>query len=134
MNDKEIPEDLKIISEELEPTFQRVIGKFFAQCEFFRKQHSTACVSFVDQCESWWYTMEGMNRMTIGISTAIHASLFISNNLQIVDKYIEKHLGFSPILKREELKRTSFRNLAKDLEMSCIFNKELHLTTETEGV
>lgn len=125
MSDRHLPEDLKINSEVLEPTFAYIIGRMWARCEHFRKQHSASCVYFVDACDSWWYTMNAMSQLTTGVSTAIHASLFISNHMQIVNKYIEEHLGFSPILKRKELEGKTFRHLAKEVDTSCIFN-DLH--------
>ncbi len=113
MRAKHIPEEMLIISEELEPTFARVIGKFFVQCEHLRKEHSAECVFFVDACGSWWWTMEAMNKMTVGISSAIHASLFIGNNMNRVAGYIKEHLGFDPQREREKLKNCTFRHLAK---------------------
>lgn len=129
MRDNYIPEDLLIVSEELEPAFCRVIGKFFAQCEHLRKTHSTDCVFFVDTCDSWWWTMNAMNSMTIGISSAIHAGIAIGNEMRRVSDYIEKHLGFNPVLERENLKDKTFRHLAKGVDTDCIFDKTLHLTT-----
>jgi hypothetical protein len=81
-----------IASEEIEPTFAMITGRLFARCEAVkddRSQLETACMNL-------WWALDGMNKITIGVGTATHASLAVMNHMRDVGRYIRERLGVDP--------------------------------------
>lgn len=91
-------EAVPITSEMVEPFFAMSIGRMWARCEEAKK--STAAypeLELQDACTNLWWTVDALNRLIIGFSTATHASVALSNEMQYIAKYIKDAIGICPI-------------------------------------
>lgn len=81
-----------IISEEIEPTAAMLIGRMFARCEAVPKDS----IEFEHHCQSLWWVIIGLFKISIGVSTALHFSLACNAHRGMVRDYIMKHIGCDP--------------------------------------
>lgn len=86
---------MSIPSEELEPTFARIIGALFKACE-----DAEDGLSLELACQCFWLGANALERIVTclgctrksGDPTGIHASLAVSNTIRQVSLYIQHRL------------------------------------------
>lgn len=89
---RNLPEDLKFRSENLEPFFVHTIGKWFAQSQYMKKTYGPHSAAYVDSLENWWWGMRALSRIMIACPDATHCQVAHSNEMQLVKSAIEKEL------------------------------------------
>jgi hypothetical protein len=111
---------VKINSEDIELFAGLLLGKWFARCEQAGKvkdnivakckaekrdmtfhEHLDADV-FYKECENMWFGLKGLTRVSIACKDAAHFSVALSNEKSKIANYIEKYLGFDPILDKKQ--------------------------------
>lgn len=89
----------KLISEEIEPTFARIIGVMFARCEAAEGENALYFA-----CNSFWWAAIGMEKIAIAVrgraegSDCMHLSIATSNNIRMVATYIKGKIGIDPMI------------------------------------
>ena len=118
-------------SEIIEPTAAHCLGVWFHNCELARKlkekiekrckdenrnetfQEMLDCEKFFRQCSHMWWGLQALDSLSIVTDGAVHFSLAVSNEMRKVSKYIEKYLGFDPILDKEKCEELGFGDTKK---------------------
>ncbi len=103
----DVPDEIKITSEMLEPVFAQMIGRWWAQAEYMKTLYGKGSFEYADSLESLWYGLEECTNLASAALDAPHAVISMMNHQRMVDNYIEKELGFSPILSPD----TPFRSM-----------------------
>ena len=92
-------------SEAYEPMAAHIIGLGFCRCEDIRTKTEKGEMhkyEFMEACLRWWNSVKAFDMMLGNLKVdrgeLCHVTLAIGNHVQVIDKYIEKYLGFSPIL------------------------------------
>lgn len=89
---RDLPESLKIHSEEIEPSFCRLIGKWYAQTEYMKKTYGNHSAAYVDAMQNWWWGMRSLSRLMVACPGATHAAIALSNHMQDIKRMIEQEL------------------------------------------
>ncbi len=89
---RELPKELQISSESLEPTFVHLIGKWYAQSEYMKTTYGSHSAAYVDALQNWWWGMESLSKLLIACQGAIHAHVVLSNEMQAVKRMIEQEI------------------------------------------
>ena len=89
---RELPDELKIPSEAIEPTFAHMIGKWYAQTVYMKTKYGPHSMAYVDSMQNWWWGMESIARLLIACQGAVHAQVVIGNYRRDVKSMIEKEL------------------------------------------
>jgi hypothetical protein len=90
---RELPRELQIHSEALEPTFAHLIGKWYAQTQWNKQTYGPHSAAYVDSMQNWWWGMRALSRVMIACPGATHACVALSNEMQMVKGIIERELG-----------------------------------------
>lgn len=109
----------KFESEALEPTAQHCIGRWFHNCELslsVKKEIEAKCKAekrdmtfheyldsevFWSNCSTMWFGLVALTKLSIACDGAIHYCIALQNEKSKIAKYIDKHLGFDPILDKK---------------------------------
>lgn len=110
---------VKFNSEELEPFAARLIGKWFNRCQKALKvrddivakckaekrpltfYESLDTEKFWSECSNMWFGLKGLTKVSIACKGATHFQIALSNEQSKISNYIEKYLGFNPILDKK---------------------------------
>lgn len=92
----------RLISEEIEPTFARIIGAMFARCEQAKEGHELYFA-----CNSLWWAVIGMEKIAIAVrgraegADCLHLSLATNNHVRMVSRYINGKIGIDPMFSED---------------------------------
>lgn len=97
----------RLISEEIEPTFARIIGAMFARCEAIPNDDTNR---LFEACNCFWWTVRGMEKIAIGVRgglaynnpDCVHFSLAASNHVRMVSDYIKSRIGIEPLFLKDD--------------------------------
>lgn len=89
---RDLPEELRVQSEALEPTFCHLIGKWFAQSQYMKETYGPHSAAYVDSLQNWWWGMRALSRVMIACPNACHAQVALSNEMQAIKQAIEGEL------------------------------------------
>lgn len=81
-------------SEDLEPVAAHCIGRWFADCEEAKATGDKTAL--LNACETMWYGMDALNKLSCCTKGAVHFSLACSNEVGRVADYIEQVTGQRP--------------------------------------
>jgi len=92
-------------SEYYKPMMERIIGVGYKRCEEMResiKKGDSHDCEMITTCMNWWNSLDAFSLMAsclhLDTGELSWISVAVGNNKSIIADYIEKHLGFSPIL------------------------------------
>jgi hypothetical protein len=91
----------RLVSEDIEPTFARVIGVMFKRCEEAQGEHALYAA-----CNRFWWAANGINKITIAVrdghhdADCVHASLAAGNELRRIADYIRHRIGIDPLTEK----------------------------------
>ncbi len=112
-------EMLKIPSEMLEPFAAQMIGRWFHRCTQAlevkkeiekrlkdKKKEPTFyehldIEKFHKECSNMWWGCKALTKLGIACDGAVHFCIALGNEQSRVADFIEKHLGFNPILDKK---------------------------------
>ncbi len=86
--------DATIRSEELEPTFAYLVGRWFAKCQAAHDRGDRD--DLADACAYFWQGIIGLRKVCFACPEARHAGLAVSNHERQVAKMIQDWLGIDP--------------------------------------
>ncbi len=92
----DVPNEIKITSEMIEPAFQSMIGRWFAQAEYMRETYGQASMEHADALENLWHGLNALSTVAGLCIDTKHASMVLVNHTRQVGNYIEGQLGFHP--------------------------------------
>lgn len=93
----DVPDGIKIQSEMIEPAFQSIYGRLFAQAEYMKTTYGKNTLEYVDALENLWWAAKSICELTGLCIDTHHASVAASNHMGHVARHIEKELGFDPL-------------------------------------
>jgi len=93
----------RLISEEIEPTFARIIGVMFARCEAAAGDDNNLYFA----CNSFWWAVIGMEKIAIAVrgraegSDCLHLSIATSSHVRMAAEYIKGKIGIDPMFSED---------------------------------
>ncbi len=91
----------RLISEEIEPTFARIVGAMFARCEAAEGEDALYFA-----CNSFWWALQGMEKIAIAVrnpakdADCLHLSIATSNHIRMASDYIKGKIGIDPLFSK----------------------------------
>lgn len=89
---RDFPDEIAVKSEEIEPAFAHMIGRWYAQTQYMKKTWGPRSAAHVDAWQNFWWGMESLSRLMIACQGATHAGIATQNHHLAVKKMIEKEL------------------------------------------
>lgn len=110
---KDYPQQLQFHSEALEPTFQHLIGKWYARSQHMKQTQGAQSAAYVDSLEEWWWGMKSLSRLMIVCPEATHATIALQNHMHEIKRLIEHEIGIEISFMESDTNAPSFRNRVK---------------------
>lgn len=89
------PDEIKITSERLLPLAQYLVGRWFAQCEYAKKNGDEEDVW--DACSTFWWGINSLFHLATCMEEAVYFNIASTNERSKAAVYIEECTGHNPL-------------------------------------
>lgn len=98
----DVPDDIKIQSEMIEPAFGSIIGRLFAQAKYMKQTQGIDSMAYADALENLYQAADAISSLSGLCIDTHHAKIAANNHVMHIRRYIEHEIGCDPALEENQ--------------------------------